>query len=183
MTSADPPDRRPVRVVPYDPAWPALAREAARAIVEACGGLVLRVEHVGSTAVPGLAAKPVLDLMPALARTEDGERIGPMMTALGYAVRGELGILGRHLFTRRIDGDTHVEQHNVHAYETSHPEWERHLVFRDALRADGVMRAEYERVKRALAEQYRDDLATYAESKSPFIDEVIAAHGGPPRRR
>jgi GrpB-like predicted nucleotidyltransferase (UPF0157 family) len=182
MTGGAPTVRRTiVTLVPYDPVWPVRFEAVRRAIVEACSGLVARVEHIGSTAVAGLAAKPVLDLMPGLAHVEDGERIVPMMTALGYAYRGEFGIPGRHLFTRWIDGDAHVEKHNVHAYPIGHSEWVRHLVFRDALRADDTVRVEYEQLKRTLAMRFPHDVETYAEAKSRFVDRVIAARGGPAR--
>jgi GrpB-like predicted nucleotidyltransferase (UPF0157 family) len=151
-------------------------------IVEACGGLLLDLQHVGSTEVPGLAAKPTLDLMPILARPEDGPRIVPLMTALGYTHRGEFGIHGRELFTRWIDGDVHVEKHNVHAYPAGHGEIARHLVFRDALRSDAATRTAYEALKRALAARFPHDVEAYAEAKSSFVDEVIAARGGPARR-
>jgi GrpB-like predicted nucleotidyltransferase (UPF0157 family) len=171
-----------VRLADYDPMWPARFEDARRVIVEACGGLLLDLQHVGSTAVPGLAAKPTLDLMPMLARPEDGPRIVPPMTALGYEHRGEYGIPGRHLFTRWIDGDAHVEKHNVHAYPSGHVEAVRHLVFRDALRADPATRAAYQALKHTLAARFPHDVEAYAEAKSSFVDEVIAARGGPARR-
>src|SRR5688500_8077221 len=79
---------------PYDRLWPERFAEAREAILEACAGVVLEVEHIGSTAVPGLEAKPYLDLMPGLARFEDGERILEPMARLGYHYRGENGIPG-----------------------------------------------------------------------------------------
>ena len=170
-----------VQLADYDPMWPARFEDARRAIVDSCGCLVA-LEHVGSTAVPGLAAKPTLDLMPILARPEDGARIVPAMTGLGYEYRGAFGIPGRHFFTRWLDGDPHVEKHNVHAYPVGHTEIARHLVFRDALRADAATRAAYAALKRALAARFPHDVEAYAEAKSAFVDEVIAARGGPARR-
>lgn len=170
-----------VALVPYDPEWPSRFDRAATAIAEACAGVVVTIEHVGSTAIPGLGAKPYIDLMPGLRAWADGPRIVPAMAALGYEYRGEYGVVGRHYFTKFIDGDEHVWKHNVHCYEIGHREWQRHLVFRDALRADEALRDEYWRLKQALAERYPDDVEPYAIGKSDFVERVIAAHGGPAR--
>ena len=181
MTDAARPTR--VALVAHDPVW-AARFEAARVTIAAAGGaLLVRIEHVGSTAVPGLAAKAVLDIMPGLARLEDGPRLVPAMEALGYLHRGAYGIPGRHFFKKRIDGDPHVEQHNVHVYAVGHSEWTRHLVFRDALREDVDVRAAYEQLKRALAACFPDDVEAYAEAKSSFVDRIVTARGGPQRAR
>ncbi len=166
---------------PYDPIWPIRFEEARRGLLEACGGLLVAVEHVGSTAVPGLGAKPYLDLMPGLRRYEDGPGLVEPLAALGYVYRGEYGIRGRHYFNRQVEGDPHVWKHNVHAFAVGHYEWERHLVFRDALRADPALRDQYWAVKVELASRHVDDVEAYAEAKSAFVERVIAAAGGPPR--
>ncbi len=171
---------RPV-LLDYDPAWPAAAAEAAAAILAACTGIVTTVEHVGSTAVPGLRAKPVLDLMPGFATFADGFAAVPAMESLGYEYRGEYGIPGRHYFTKRIEGNDHVWKHNVHAYEVGHPEWVRHLVFRDALRTNNAWRDEYAALKDELALRFPDDVQAYADAKDEFVERVIGAAGGPGR--
>ncbi|MEX0781318.1 MAG: GrpB family protein [Dehalococcoidia bacterium] len=172
---------RGVVLVPSDPLWPERYEEAAALIRQACGALLVELEHVGSTSIPGIAAKPYLDLMPGVATHEDGFRLIPPMESIGYQSRGDLGIPGRHYFTKIIEGDDHVWKHNVHAYATDHIEWARHLVFRDALRASDTLRDEYEALKRRLAAQFPDDVDSYAEAKSELVERIIAAHGGPPR--
>ena len=169
-------------LVPYDPIWPHRFEEAARAISSACGKRIVAVEHIGSTAVPGLAAKPVLDVMPGLRADEDGGRMVEPMAALGYEYRGEFGIPGRHYFTRPIEDDSHVVKHHVHAYPIGHPEWVRHLAFRDALRRDPLVATEYAQLKHALAARHHDDVEAYAAAKTAFIDRIVAELGGPPRR-
>jgi GrpB-like predicted nucleotidyltransferase (UPF0157 family) len=170
-----------VSLVPYDPEWPSRYETASGTILAACGGIVVRIDHIGSTSIPGIGAKPYIDLMPGLRLWADGPRIVPAMEALGYEYRGEYGVEGRHYFTKFVDGDEHVWKHNVHCYEIGHREWQRHLVFRDALRADVGLRDEYWRLKQDLAAQYPDDVERYAIGKSAFVERVIAAHGGPSR--
>ena len=140
------------------------------------------IEHIGSTAVPGLAAKPYLDIMPGLRSFEDGRRMVEGMASVGYRYRGEgwLDIPGRHYFSKHIEDDDAVWKHNVHAYAVGHIEWARHLVFRDALRADAALREEYEALKRHLAVVHTD-IEPYADAKGEFVERVITSHGGPSR--
>lgn len=170
-----------VVLVPYDPRWPARYEEAAAAIREACGSVLVAIEHIGSTSIPGIAAKPYLDIMPGLLTYEDGVNVVPGMESLGYEYRGELGIPGRHYFTKWIEGDDHVWKHNVHAYAVDDIEWTRHLVFRDALRATNALRDEYESLKQRLAAEHPDDVDRYAYAKSEFVERILATHGGPQR--
>ncbi len=166
-----------VRVVPYDPAWPALfAAEAAR-IAAAPGALPLRIEHVGSTAVPGLAAKPVLDV---LAGRPPGSSAAPYVAALvraGYEHRGELGIPGREFFRRGTPGTCHL-----HLAEVDGPVWREMLRFRDALRADPSAAAEYAELKLGLAARFPREREAYLGGKAPFIAGVLrrAAEPRPP---
>jgi GrpB-like predicted nucleotidyltransferase (UPF0157 family) len=157
-----------VRVVPYDPAWPALfAAEAAR-IRAALDGLPLRLEHMGSTGVPGLAAKPIVDI---LAGRPPGSAVGPYVEALaraGYAHRGEQGIPGREFFRR---GDPRA--YHVHLAEEGSAPWRTPLAFRDALRADPALAAEYGALKRELAARFPRDREAYIEGKGPFVARVL----------
>ena len=173
--------RRGVVLVPYDPVWPSRYEQAAALIRKACGSVLVEIHHIGSTSIPGIAAKPYLDIMPGVATFENGFKLIAGMQSLGYESRGEFGIPGRHYFTKWLEGDEHVWKHNVHAYAVDDMEWGRHLVFRDALRDDDGLRDEYEALKRRLALQHADDVDQYAFAKSNFVDGVIAAHGGPAR--
>jgi GrpB-like predicted nucleotidyltransferase (UPF0157 family) len=167
-------------LVPYDARWPERFDEAAAAIQEACGDVIIAVEHIGSTAVTGLTAKPYLDIMPGLRSFEDGRLMVEGMASLGYHARGEFGIPGRHYFSKHIDGDDAVWKHNVHAYAVGHIEWDRHLVFRDALRAGAALREEYAALKRSLAALHTG-IEPYADAKGEFVERVITSHGGPSR--
>ena len=163
---------RHVEIVAYRPAWPEVFTFEAAAILEACRLWVTEVHHIGSTSVPGLAAKPVLDMMPVAANPEDGATAVPKMTALGYRYRGENGIPGRFYLDRIVDGRTVA---HVHMFPAGHPEVWRHLAFRDHLRAHPEVARVYERLKCALASGYRENRRSYTERKAEFINSVIAS--------
>jgi GrpB-like predicted nucleotidyltransferase (UPF0157 family)/ADP-ribose pyrophosphatase YjhB (NUDIX family) len=157
----------PVRIVEYDAAWPerfqALARRAARAL----GDCVLRVEHVGSTSVPGLAAKPVVDL-DVVVRPADVSLGIQRLEAIGYTHRGELGIPGRHAF-RVPPGEP---KHHLYLCVPESQGFRDHLRFRNHLRADPEAAREYAALKRRLADEHGADADAYQRAKSDFIDAV-----------
>lgn len=165
-----------VRVVPYDPAWPALFAAEADRIRVAADGLPLRLEHMGSTSIPGLAAKPIVDI---LAGRPPGSAVAPYVEALvraGYAHRGEQGIPGREFFRR---GDP--RSYHVHLAEEGSPAWRTPLAFRDALRADPALAAEYGALKRELAARFPRDRESYIEGKGPFVARVLRGGAEPGR--
>jgi GrpB-like predicted nucleotidyltransferase (UPF0157 family) len=156
----------PVRIVEYDPAWPArYEREAAR-IRQALGGVALRVEHVGSTAVLGLAAKPIIDIQLSVTSFEPFGAYGDPLRRLGYKHRPNEE--PRHRFFA-LWGPNRERVVNVHVCEAG-SEWERrHLAFREALRADPDLRARYAAEKRRVATLHPDDSMAYADAKTPWI--------------
>ncbi len=162
---ADAPE--PVRIVEYDAAWPLRFRALAGRATAALGDLVLRVEHVGSTSVPGLAAKPVIDL-DVVVRPEDVERAVQRLAAIGYVHRGELGIPGRHAF-RPPPGEA---KHHLYVCVAGSDGLREHLLFRDHLRAHPDVAREYADLKRRLAQAHGTDRDGYQEAKSAFIDAV-----------
>ena len=175
MTEADPWQSLGTRsghieIAEYSPDWPVVFEREAAAILEACRPWVTEVHHVGSTSVPGLAAKPLLDMMPIAAGPAEGLEAVPRMTALGYLYDGESGIPGRFYFDRIVDGRTVA---HVHMLPVGHPDARKHLVFRDHLRTHPDAAREYERLKRELASKFRDDRRTYTDSKADFINGII----------
>jgi GrpB-like predicted nucleotidyltransferase (UPF0157 family) len=159
--------RRTVEIAEYDPAWPDRFRALADRAANALGGLALAVEHVGSTAVPGLAAKPVIDL-DVIVRAGDVEHAVARLATLGYVHRGELGIPGRHAF-RPPPGEP---GHHLYVCVEGGTGLRDHLRFRDHLRAHPAAAAEYAALKRRLAEEHRDDREAYQRAKSAFIDDL-----------
>lgn len=163
---------QPVEVVDYDPDWPRRYEEERDRIAAAIGDALLAIEHVGGTAVPGLPAKPVIDLMLGV---EDIERAGPAVAALinlgyEYVPEFESQLPDRRYF-RRGTPDTH----HVHMVPVSSDFFEEHLLFRDWLRAHPQAAEEYGKLKRGLAGRFPNDRDAYRAGKVPFIDTVVAA--------
>ena len=163
----------PVHVVPYDPRWPALF-EIERARIEAVvGEFVEAIEHIGSTAVPGLDAKPVVDLMVGVRSLRDADRcIGPL-EGIGYSYWSEDPRAYRRFFVRFANAQRTARTHNLHIVETTHGFWERHLLFRDHLRTHPETAREYARLKHELAFRFRHDREAYTEAKTSFVEAVL----------
>jgi GrpB-like predicted nucleotidyltransferase (UPF0157 family) len=156
-----------IEVVDYDPAWPAIYREEAAAIRRVLGDQVAALEHGGSTSVPGLAAKPIIDMWAAL-RAPIREDDIQAMAALGYEYLGESALPDQDFFVKRASPSYHL-----HCYPAGHPEWDRHLAFRDWLRAHPEGAAAYASLKRELAKRFPADALAYTEAKSEFIQEAL----------
>lgn len=166
----------PVVLTPHNSAWREQFRELAQQIKAACGNKLVAVHHIGSTSVPGLAAKPLIDILPELRRHTDGPSLAPLLEPLGFIYFGPYGIDGRHFFRRKGNVDV-----NMHMFETGHLEIERHLVFRDALRSDKTLLAAYQSLKEELVSRFPNDVDSYARSKSDFIESVLRELGAPER--
>jgi len=160
------PEKRPIVLVEYDPNWPARFECEQARIHEALGGAAIRIEHIGSTAVPGLAAKPIVDVLVTVADPDDEEAFLPALTAAGYELRvREPG----HRMFRTPERDVHV-----HVWRDSDPEVERYLRFRDLLRRSPADRRTYEQLKRELAQFEWADTNHYADAKTPLIEQILA---------
>ncbi len=162
-----------VRLAAYSPAWRELYEREEQAIREAVGEHVLEIQHVGSTAVPGAVAKPIIDIAVAVAEYEAARVCIAPMKQLGYEYRGPYGIPGRHYFVKGKPRTRHV-----HMLEIGNVEWKRLVLFRDALRSDARLVAEYARLKTKLAESFPNDRLAYTDGKAAFVNGVIEAVGG-----
>lgn len=166
-------------VVDYDPAWPVMFEQERARLDAALGSRVVAIEHVGSTAVPGLAAKPIIDLLVGVqSLTEAQPRCIEPLQALGYAYMPEYrSWLPDELFFRKaISGPW---THHVHIMEPSNPRWENRLLFRDYLRAHPEASHAYAKLKRDLAAAFKDDIAAYRTAKDGFVEQIMArARGG-----
>ena len=158
----------PVLVLPYDVRWPELFRLERDRLAGIFGERAAGIEHVGSTAVPGLAAKGIVDILLGLRPLELRRENLDAMTRLGYAYRGELGIPGRHFFQKGAP-----PTHHVHAVEHGSVEWLKHMHFRDHLRTHPEDAQSYAKLKRELAARYPEDRDAYTEGKSPFVAAVL----------
>lgn len=159
-------DATQVTLAPHDPAWAELAaRESAR-IAAAIGSSLLRVEHIGSTAIPGIAAKPTIDLMPVVRSDDDLDACRAPMEGLGYLWRGEFGIEGRRYSVLERDGK---RLFHVHIFADGHPNIATQLMFRNYLRAHRDEALAYEAAKRAAAEAHAWNSLAYNDHKSAWI--------------
>lgn len=160
-------DRIAVELVPHNPAWAERALAEARRLRGALGETLLTVHHIGSTAIPGIAAKPVVDLLPVVADLAALDAARPAVEALGYVWRGEFGLAGRrYCVLAGPDGRRAVQ---AHCYQADSPEVERHLVFRDYLRAHPEQAAAYEAEKRRAARLHPHDSLAYNGEKNDWI--------------
>ena len=159
-----------VRVVPHDPRWSVLFAQEAQRIRDALAArdLTLAIEHMGSTAVPGLSAKPIVDLLAGWDRVEELPRLIDALRDAGYIHRGEQGIPGREFFRR---GDP--RQYHLHLAQFGGPFWRDHLAFRDLLRADAGIASAYDALKHMLAEKYPRDREAYIDGKTEFVQDML----------
>lgn len=161
-------ERGVVRLVPHQPQWMhAFTVERAR-LQAAIGPHVLDIQHIGSTAIPGIYAKPIIDIGIAVASYEGAFVCVPALESIGYTYKGEAGIPRRHYYD---DGDPC--RFHLHLLEQAGEEWEAHLLFRDYLIKHSDTAAEYSALKLRLAEQYRDVREQYTDAKTAFIQKVI----------
>jgi GrpB-like predicted nucleotidyltransferase (UPF0157 family)/predicted kinase len=161
--------REAVELLPYDPDWAARFESERLAIQAALGPLALEIEHIGSTAVPGLPAKPVIDLLVAVRCLGDAAACIPPLQALGYAFVDYPQNVDRRFFRKGLP-----RTHHLHIVAQGSASYCDHLDFRDALREDPRLRQEYLDLKTGLAQRYRNDRARYSDSKTVFVQRVLA---------
>jgi GrpB-like predicted nucleotidyltransferase (UPF0157 family) len=168
------PHDAPIRLVDYDPAWPALFEREERRIRAVLGDRVIRLEHTGSTSVPGLAAKPIIDMTMIVPDSSDESSYVPDLEAAGYVLR----IREPDWYEHRVfkGPDTNV---NLHTFSPDCPELERMVGFRDWLRTHDDDRDLYERTKRELAARQWRYVQHYADAKTVVVEEIIARAGLP----
>jgi GrpB-like predicted nucleotidyltransferase (UPF0157 family) len=155
-------------VVPYDPLWPHEFDAEADRIERAWVGLPIQLEHMGSTSVPGLSAKPVIDILAGVPWRAKREPYVAAMRSLGYDHVGAYGLPGRDYFRRGSP-----RTHHVHLVDESSALWADWLMFRDFLRASPETAREYDALKRELALTFADEKNKYQDAKGPFIQSVL----------
>lgn len=172
----------PVVVVPYDPGWPAQFAKLRDRIAAALGDLAVGIEHVGGTAVPGLDAKPIVDLDVVVRPEQDLAVVVERLGTLGYEHLGDLGVHGRDAF--RASAADPLPRHHLYVCPAGSAALSAHLTLRDELRADPALAAQYAALKRELAARYRADRDAYTEGKTHFITGVLLrARDGDQRTR
>jgi GrpB-like predicted nucleotidyltransferase (UPF0157 family) len=158
----------PIVVIAYDPVWPQLFEALADRAVAALSPLQVHIEHVGSTSVPGLCAKPVIDL-DVVVEPACVPQAMERLAAIGYVHEGDGGLPSREAF-RWPPGES---RHHLYLCTPDTPAFREHILFRDYLRAHPKVAREYEALKRALAERHAKDRRAYQEGKAEFINTIM----------
>ena len=151
----------------HDARWPGLFEAEREAILSVCGDLIGELHHIGSTSIPGIAAKPIIDILATLGRHEDGWACTDAMARLGYEYRGDGGVDGRHYFRKG-----NPQTHHVHMFARDHPAVSRGVRFRDYLRTHPKEAHAYEVLKRELAARFVTDTLSYSNAKSDFCGRI-----------
>ena len=158
-----------VQLVAYDPGWMGMAAEESAKLVDAMGDALVRIEHIGSTSVPGLKAKPIIDLLPIVTSLAAVDAKADAVEAIGYRARGEFGIPGRRYFSRD-DALGGQRAFNVHVFAVGDPgNIDRHVAFRDYLIRHAPEALAYQAEKERAAALHADDSGAYSEAKSAWI--------------
>ena len=161
-----------VEVVPHNPAWRSDFEAESEKIANAVGETGVALHHIGSTAIPDIYAKPVIDFLIEVKDISQVDGRNSAMEALGYEAMGEYGLPGRRHF--RKANSEEITTHNVHAFQAGSVEVQGHLAFRDYMISHPENANEYSQLKRKLAIEYPDDIEGYMDGKDRFIKQVEA---------
>ena len=164
-----------VVVLPYDEQWRQDFHKIEAELTNALGQLPIRIEHVGSTSVQGLSAKPIIDIDIVIKDYSEFEGVRSALEKIGYRHEGNLGIIGREAF--KYDGKEHLRKHHLYVCPKDSPELKRHIAFRDYLQTHPDAVREYSLIKEEGARLYPDDIDSYIKHKSPFIEKIYAEIG------
>jgi GrpB-like predicted nucleotidyltransferase (UPF0157 family) len=162
----------PVELSAFDPAWPAMFLAERQRLLATFPGTFQAIEHIGSTAIAGLAAKPVIDLLAAVGSMEQAWSLAEPLSRIGYTTSAAFNasLTDRQWFMRWADGR---RTHHLHVVVQGSPAWRERIDFRDALRRDPALARRYLALKQALAAAHRQDREAYTAAKSDFIREVL----------
>jgi len=166
---------RPVIIVSYDPRWPIFYEEEKRRILGAIGHKVLAIEHIGSTAVPGLGAKPIIDIMAGVHQFADAEECLPLLQPLGYddVTNTQLENPEWYYCLGKGKGSQGEHTYHLHLVKFMSEHWEKHLLSRDFLRTHLEVAQQYYELKKKLAAKHGTNREAYTEAKTSFIESVI----------
>lgn len=161
---------RKVEVVPHDLKWRESFELESKSVANALGENIVAVHHIGSTAIPSIYAKPIIDLLVEVKDITKVDGQSSAMELLGYAVMGEFGIPSRRFFSK--DNQESVRTHHIHTFEIASAQIERHLAFRDYLRSHPESAQQYSQLKRELARKYPQSIDRYMDGKDALIKEI-----------
>jgi GrpB-like predicted nucleotidyltransferase (UPF0157 family) len=161
-------DKRRVGVVSYNSNWKKMYKEESEKIRNVLGDIIIDIHHIGSTAIPGIKAKPVIDILVETKNIEAVDRYNSKMKELGYEAMGEYGIPKRRFFRKGGNNRTH----HIHIFQVGNEEIERHINFKEYLIAHPDKAREYSKLKEELVNKYTYDVENYTNGKNDFIKEI-----------
>ncbi len=159
---------RKIEVVEHNENWSKKYQEEAKKITAILGGNIINIHHIGSTAIPSIKAKPVIDILVEVKNIEKIDEYNDQMASLGYEAMGESGIEGRRFFRKGGNNRTH----HVHVFQAGSEEIERHINFRDYMTAHPDEAMQYSQLKDRVAKEYTYDIQGYMAGKNSFIKEI-----------
>ena len=162
-------------VLPYKEQWKQDFQKIKEEIQCALGQMAISIEHVGSTSVQGLSAKPIIDIDVVIEDSSVLPSVLASLAEIGYQHEGDLGIAGREAF--RYEGKDHLQEHHLYVCPKDSPELKRHIAFRDYLRTHPDAVQEYSRIKEEGAKTYPHDIEKYIEYKTHFIERIYSEIG------
>ncbi len=160
--------RNIVILAPYTPEWAKLFVEEKNLLQTLIGKYVMDIQHIGSTSIPEMIAKPIIDIGISIVEFEKGKECIKLIESLGYKYKGENEIPRRHYF---VKGDTRT--HHIHMLEYNSEEWKNHIIFRDFLIKNPQIAKKYIQLKKELAKKFRNDRLSYSNGKSEFIEHIL----------
>ncbi|AFY93699.1 GrpB family protein [Chamaesiphon minutus] len=161
---------RKVEVVPHDRNWQSAFADEAQQLSIAFGDNAISIHHIGSTSIETIYAKPIIDILVEVEDIHQVDDRNPEIESLGYTAMGEFGIAGRRFF--RKDRSEGIRTHHIHTFEVGSAQIDRHLAFRDYLRAHPEDASKYSELKQQLARQHPTDIQAYMEGKHDFIQAI-----------
>lgn len=165
---------RKVEVVPYNPSWAALFEKESELIMSLFKPEHLTLHHIGSTSVPNLSAKPIIDILGEVDRLELFDELTPKLDEMNYMAKGENGMKGRRYFYKVTERGSANRTVHLHVFQKGNPEIKRHLLFRDYLRSHPAAVQKYAAIKEKAARLYPEDIDSYMAMKDPVIKNLEA---------
>ena len=163
--------RYTVKLVPHDDSWHILFKETKKELLSLIGDFVIDIQHVGSTSIKNIEAKPILDIAISVNDLKVVNKMQSILEQYGYEYRGDGGKEGGHLFVICIAPD--IRTHHIHVVDVKDIQWKNFLKFRDLLNSNEKLAFEYSKFKRKLAKKYKDNRKEYTKAKKKFIDKLL----------
>jgi GrpB-like predicted nucleotidyltransferase (UPF0157 family) len=162
--------RRKVQLSHYKPEWKELYKKERKLLRSSIGKYILDIQHVGATSIPGVVAKPIIDIAIGVKSLSIVKRLIKPLKELGYEYKGTAGVPGRHFFPK---GSERNRTHYLHMERLGSKNWKNHILFRDYLRRHKEAVKEYNKLKEKLAKEYKNERESYTAKKSVFIQKIL----------